>query len=140
MSLPRAEHACGSCGAKIARGKKICQKCWKRETAKEFSAGRKLAQCSDAIAKRADTMRQHRQKIRKWKTSDLPAWLTRDFYVNQMQPALASVTKSRIRSALGVSEPYSSDIQAGKRIPHQRHRQALAELVEISGNLSSNDS
>jgi len=44
-------------------------------------------------------------------------------------PALASVAKSQIRSALGVSEPYSSDIRAGKRIPHPRHWETLAQLV-----------
>jgi hypothetical protein len=32
----------------------------------------------------------------------------------------------------GVSEPYSSDIQAGKFIPHPRHWQALAELAGVT--------
>jgi hypothetical protein len=97
----------------------------------EFTAGRKLAQCSDAIAKRADTMRRHRQKIREWKPSGVPVWLTPDVYVKQIQPALASVAKLQIRLALGLSEPYSSDIRAGKRIPHPRHWIALAELVGV---------
>jgi CRISPR-associated endonuclease Cas1 len=134
IHLPRPEHACGSCGAKIARDKKICLKCWKQETVAEFSVGRRLAQRPDSIAKRADTMLQHRQKIREWKLSDVPAWLTREFYVNQVQPALASVAKSRIRSMLGVSEPYASYIQAGKRIPHPRHWQVLAKIVGFSGD------
>jgi hypothetical protein len=131
VTQPRPEHVCGNCGAKIARGKKICGKCWKRETMKEFEAGRKLAQSHDAIAKRAETMLQHRKKIREWKPSDLPAWLTRDVYVNRVQPALASIAKSRIRSELGVSEPYSSYIWEGKRIPHPRHWQALARLAGV---------
>jgi CRISPR-associated endonuclease Cas1 len=128
---PRPEHVCGNCGTKIPRGKKNCLKCWKRETVKEFEVGRNLAQRSNAIAKRADTMRQHRQKIREWKRSDLPAWFTRDVYVNQILPALASVAKTRIRSELGVSEPYSSYIWEGKRIPHPRHWQALARLARM---------
>jgi CRISPR-associated endonuclease Cas1 len=132
VHLPRPEHACSSCGTKIARGKKICLKCWKRETVKEFKAGRKLAQSSQAIAKRAETMLQHRKHIRDWKPSDLPGWLTRDVYVNKILPALANVAKSQIRSALGVSEPYSSYIQSGKRIPHPRYWQALARLVGVS--------
>jgi hypothetical protein len=53
-------------------------------------------------------------------------------YVKQVQPALARVAKSLIRSALGVSEPYASDIRAGKRIPHPRHWQALAGLAGVS--------
>jgi hypothetical protein len=75
-------------------------------------------------------MHAHRQAISKWGTSDVPAWLTRDVYVKQVQPALTSVAKSRIRSALGVSEPYSSAIQAGTRVPHPRHWQVLARLAE----------
>jgi hypothetical protein len=48
--------------------------------------------------------------------------------VKQVRPALAGVAKSRIRLALGVSEPYSSDIRTGKRIPHPRQWQTLAQL------------
>jgi CRISPR-associated endonuclease Cas1 len=132
VHLPRPEHVCPNCGGKIPRGKKECLKCWKRETVKEFDAGRKLAQYPEAIAKRANTMLQHRRKIRDWKPSELPDWLTRDVYVKQILPLLASVAKSRIRSAIGVSEPYSSYIQEGKRIPHPRHWLALANLVQIS--------
>jgi hypothetical protein len=132
VSHPRAEHVCGNCGAKIPRGKKLCLKCWKRETVKKFGEGRELAQRPDAIAKRTETMLQHRKEIRDWKSSDLPAWLTRAVYVNQVQPALASVAKSRIRSELGVSEPYSSYIRDGKRIPHPRCWEPLARLVGIS--------
>jgi CRISPR-associated endonuclease Cas1 len=137
VTPPRPEHGCGNCGAKIPRGKKVCGKCWKRETVKEFQVGRKLAQHPDAIAKRAETMLQHRKEIRDWKPSDLPAWLTRDVYVNQILPALASVAKSRICSALGVSAPYSSDIKQGKVIPHRRHWQTLAELAGLSVNDST---
>jgi hypothetical protein len=131
VPLPRPDHACGSCGAKIALRQKICEKCWKHKTVKEFETGRKLAQRSEAIAKRAGTMLRHRKEIREWKPSDNPAWLTREFYVGRILPALANVTKSRIRAALGVSEPYSSFIQEGKRIPHPRHWLAVAELVDI---------
>jgi CRISPR-associated endonuclease Cas1 len=132
VTYPRPEHVCGNCGAKIARGKRTCRQCWKRETVKEFEIGRKSAQHPDAIAKRADTMLQHRKEIRNWKPSDLPAWLTREFYVRQILPALARVAKSRIRSELHISEPYASYIQDGTRIPHPRHWKALAEIAGIS--------
>jgi hypothetical protein len=55
--------------------------------------------------------------------------VTRDTYVNRVVPALAGIAKYQIRSALGVSEPYSSDIRAGKRIPHRRHWEMLAKLT-----------
>jgi hypothetical protein len=42
------------------------------------------------------------------------------------------MTKSSIRSALGVSEPYSSDIKTGKRIPHPRHWLVLAGMVDVA--------
>ena len=64
-----------------------------------------------------------------WKLSDLPKWLTPDVYLKQIQPALASVATSQISSSLGVSEPYASGIRKGRRCPHPRHWQALAELV-----------
>ena len=54
------------------------------------------------------------------------------------QPALASAAKSRICSALGVSEPYSSAIQAGKRVPHPRHWKGLAQLVGLAPNVQTN--
>jgi hypothetical protein len=100
-----------------------------------FDTGRETAQQPEFRAKRSATQRQHKQAIQNWRPSDLPAWLTRDVYEKQIRPALATVAKSQIRSVLGVSEPYSSDIQAGKRIPHQRHWQALGRLVGVSPDL-----
>jgi len=76
-------------------------------------------------------MREHRRRMAAWKPLDLPSWLTHRVYVQQVQPALASIAKSRIRSALGVSEPYASAIQAGKRVPHPRHWPVLARLAGV---------
>ena len=135
VTLPKVEHHCRDCGAKVPSDKERCSKCWKRVTRVNFRAGRKAAQRPESLAKRSATQRMHKQAIQNWKPSDLPAWLTRDVYVEQVQPALASVAKSEIRSALGVSEPYSSDIQAGKRIPHPRHWQALAQLVGVAATV-----
>jgi CRISPR-associated endonuclease Cas1 len=129
---PRLEHVCSDCGVKIRIEKKFCSECAKAATRVNFRAGRKSAQQPESLAKRSATQRHHKQAIHNWKPSDLPDWLSRDVYVKQVQPGLASVPKSRIRSALGVSEPYSSHIRAGKRIPHPRHWQALAELVGVS--------
>src|SRR4029077_20163654 len=137
-TLPRVEPPkpaviCRDCGKQNRRrGTRFCSQCAATATNENFDAGRKRAQQPESLAKRSTTQRQHRQAIQTWKPSDLPAWLTRDVYVKQLQPALATVTKSRIRSALGVSEPYSSDIRTGKCIPHARHWQALARLVGFS--------
>jgi len=132
VTLPKPEHHCRDCGAKVRSDKQRCLKCWKQVTRVNFRAGRKTAQRPESLSKRSATQRMQKQAIQNWKPSDLPTWLTRDVYVQEVQPAVAQVAKSQIRSALGVSEPYSSDIQAGKRVPHPRHWQALAELVGVS--------
>ncbi|HKF01115.1 MAG TPA: hypothetical protein VKB49_02330 [Candidatus Sulfotelmatobacter sp.] len=100
-------------------------------TRENFDIGRRAAQQPDALKKRSETQRARKRAIKNWNPSDLPSWLTRDAYVTKVQPALATIAKSRIRSALGVSEPYSSYIQTGKVIPHPRHWQALAKLVGV---------
>jgi CRISPR-associated protein Cas1 len=132
VKAPKPDSVCRGCGKIVRRGKHYCQRCAVEVTNENFDAGRKSAQSPEHLAKRASTMRRHKQAIQNWNPSDLPPWLTGNVYVRQIQPALASVGKSQIRSALGVSEPYSSDIRAGKRIPHPRHWQALAELVGVS--------
>jgi hypothetical protein len=132
MHMPKPEHVCPDCGITISARTTLCSNCAKQATGKNFRMGRKSAKQPEALAKRSATQRQHKQAIHSWKPSDLPDWLTRDVYVNQIQPRLASVPKSQIRSLLVVSEPYSSDIRAGKRIPHARHWQALAQLVGVT--------
>jgi len=75
-------------------------------------------------------MKTHRQRVGAWKPSDSD--ISRDTYMNLVLPALASVPKSEIRKALGVSEPYSSYIKSGQRIPHPRNWKALANLAKLS--------
>lgn len=129
----KPDHVCSGCGVGLRTDRQRCLKCSKQVTSANFREGRKSAHQQEYLEKRAATMRRHRQAIQAWKPSDLPAWLTRDIYLKNVQPALASVPKSQIRSALGVSEPYSSNIQTGSRIPHPRHWQVLAKLVDVSG-------
>jgi len=132
VKTPKPDRLCRGCGKGIRRGKRYCQTCAIAITNENFDLGRKTAQHPESLAKRSATQRQHKQAICNWKLSDLPAWLTRDVYTAQIQPALAGITKSQIRSALGVSEPYSSDIRTGKRIPHERHWQARAQLAAVN--------
>ena len=130
----KLDRLCRGCGKPIRRDRRrhLCAECAATVIREGFDVGRKAAQRPESLAKRSATQRMHKQAIQNWKPSDLPSWLTRDVYIERVQPALASIAKSRIRSALGVSEPYSSAIQAGKCIPHPRHWQALAELVGVS--------
>ena len=131
VETPKLHRLCRGCGREI-RSKRYCSDCAVTVIREGFDLGRKTAQRPESLAKRSATQRMHKQAIKNWKPSDLPVWLTREVYVKRVQPALASIAKSRIRSALGVSEPYSSAIQAGKRVPHPRHWQALARLAGVS--------
>jgi CRISPR-associated endonuclease Cas1 len=129
VETPKPNSLCRWCGNHIQRGKTYCVECAPLISRENFNSGRREAHHPEFLAKRADTMLQHRQSIREWKPSDLPAWLTRDAYVKQVMPRLTNVAKSLIRSALRVSEPYASFIKEGKRIPHARYWKALADLV-----------
>ena len=127
----RLDHLCRGCGKRIRRPKRYCAECALLVARESFDAGCAIAHRPEFLAKRSETQHMHRQAIRAWKPSNLPSWLTRDVYVNRVQPALACVMKTQIRSALGVSEPYASFIQSGKRVPHPRHWHKLAELAGI---------
>jgi hypothetical protein len=50
-----------------------------------------------------------------------------------IQPLLANIPTSEIRSRIGVSHWYAGKIRQGYR-PHPRHWQALAELVRFSAD------
>jgi hypothetical protein len=52
-----------------------------------------------------------------------------------IQPRLTRLTVSAIKTALQVSVVYASHIRRGKRQPHPRHWEALAELTTVSPDL-----
>jgi len=68
---------------------------------------------------------------RAWKPSDQPAWLTEQFYRDEIRPRLMQFSAARIASALDVSAPYAVDIRAGRCRPHPRHWITLAQLTGI---------
>jgi CRISPR-associated endonuclease Cas1 len=137
ITIPKPDRICRRCGSHIHRDRRYCSGCTQTVTRANFGVGREIAQRTESLAKRAATQRQHRLAMRNWKRADLPGWLTPDVYANRIQPALASVAKSRISATLGVSDPYSSDIRAGRRRPHPRHWETLARLVGVSSNVRS---
>jgi hypothetical protein len=67
---------------------------------------------------------------RKWQIWNHPAWLTEQFYSEQIQPRLGALEVKTIAETLGVSITYASYIRAGRRQPHPRHWQTLANLVK----------
>ena len=135
VGYPKVDRICRYCGRQIQKAKKYCSQCAATAIVENFDVGRQTAQRRESLEKRSVTQRQHKQAMQNWKPSDLPAWLTRDVYMTQIQPALTKVAKSRISSVLGVSEPYSSNIQGGKCIPLPRHWPALAMLAGVFQNI-----
>ena len=71
--------------------------------------------------------------VRSWNKPRSPiqqsAWLTNEVYAAQVYPRLREASLSQIAAAIGVSIAYASEIRTGRRRPHPRHWQALAELV-----------
>jgi len=136
INVPRPERLCRGCGTRIPSAKQFCATCAVTETRDNFDVGRKAAHTPEALAKRAETQRKQREAIRNWNPSQLPVWLTRGVYVKQVQPALARVKKKVIQDAIAVSEMHAHRIKGGTCVPHPRHWQALARLIEISARYS----
>jgi hypothetical protein len=97
--------------------------------------GRVASKTPESKARLATTQRRQAVARWNWNPSSQPDWLTDDFYKNQIQPTLINVTLSQIASAIGVSMMYASDIRRGRRRPHPRHWQSLAQLAGISSPL-----
>ena len=69
------------------------------------------------------------QAERVWRPSDLPKWLTAQYYDERIRPGLTRLTNRTIRSALNVSVVYAIRIKHGRVRPHARHWLALARLT-----------
>jgi len=95
--------------------------------------GRIAAQSPHVLARLGEKKRSHRLAEHAWNPADQPDWLDDKSHIQQIHPRLADVTISNIALTLGVSLPYASDIQAGRRRPHPRHWVSLARLVSVSG-------
>jgi CRISPR-associated endonuclease Cas1 len=132
LVAPYPRKICPGCGATTQRGR-LCPSCG-REVSREklielAKIGRVAAQRPDSQGKHAETQRRHQAAKREWLSSPKPSWPTETTYVEKIQPALATVSISRLASTLGVSESYAADIRAGRHRPHPRHWQVLAELA-----------
>lgn len=132
---PRIENLCPSCGTAIQDRSVRCACCAVEDATKNMvnaaRIGRETANSPDARLKRANTQRKNALAQHSWKPSDQPAWLTAQLFSQKIQPLLAGVSTSVIRSSIGVSRWYASQIRQGYR-PHPRHWQRLAQLVGVS--------
>ena len=134
LKMPKAEHVCRGCGKPIRQDSVECWDCALlgkpaqiRDVARK---GRIAAQKPEARAKHSRSARSHALARESWDQSSLPSWLTTEFFAENVQPHLARVSTSAIRSRIGVSRWYASKIRQGYQ-PHPRHWQALNRLVEV---------
>ncbi|MBZ5526812.1 MAG: CRISPR-associated endonuclease Cas1 [Acidobacteriia bacterium] len=135
---PRTSAVCRICGVEIKFGDKYCRTCAitasKENLVEAAKSGRAATVSAKAQALRSTTQRRQAAALRAWNPSDKPDWLDERVYCEKIQPRLAKVTVPTILAALHVSEPYATNIRAGRCIPHPRHWLTLAALVKISAS------
>jgi hypothetical protein len=129
---PSPDRVCRACGASAPHGPR-CSKCGRtlaRENMIQFAkVGRVAAQGVDAQRKRSETQLRHKAAQKEWRLVSKEKQISDEFYLEKIQPRLASVTIPAIATLLEVPVPYAADIRAGRRRGHPRHWQALAELL-----------
>jgi CRISPR-associated endonuclease Cas1 len=134
VKRPTPEHICSGCGKPIMAERTHCANCAidsaTERLAEAARIGRVAARSPEARAKHATSRRRHAQACSAWDASRQPSWLTSELFFQQIQPQLAGVSTSAIRSRIGVSRWYAGKIRQGYR-PHPRHWLALAELVGV---------
>ena len=130
----RRDNLCSECGKTIRPGSTKCASCAvdgaTRNMLDAARIGRQTANGPEAQAKRVMKARRNALAQHSWNPSDQPKWLIPELFTQKIQPLLASVPMSAIRSSIGVSKWYASKIRQGYR-PHPRHWQTLAELVGV---------
>ena len=135
VKQPKPEHVCSGCGKTIETRSAHCADCAIGGATEQLVTAAKLgriaARSPEARAKHAASRRRHAQACSEWDASRQPAWLTSEAFSQQIQPLLAGVSTSAIRSRIGVSRWYAGRIREGYR-PHPRHWEALAELAAVS--------
>jgi CRISPR-associated endonuclease Cas1 len=136
LALPRVTPLCSNCGKAVSAGSERCGSCkvtvCTEALIKAAQKGRLVAKAPKARAKQAKARRRHAAALKAWHTSDLPNWLNAEVYRRDIQPRLATVTVPAIRQVLEISKIYATHIRSGKREPHPRHWQKLANLVGFS--------
>jgi CRISPR-associated endonuclease Cas1 len=133
---PRQQNVCNVCGVAVTLGNRYCHECALVASTDRLAAARQLgkiaARTPEALEKRSQNMKRHRDALRNWQPSDLPTWLDDDTYSIRIQPLLTRLSKNTIASALNVCMRYAYEIASGEKIPHPRHWVTLAELVSLS--------
>jgi CRISPR-associated endonuclease Cas1 len=136
IPIPKPDRVCRGCGKSIRTGRSDCGKCAIDNATKRLveaaRIGRVAGHTPGALAKEAESQRQHAKARSSWAASSQPSWLTPEIYSEKILLRLTEVSTSTIASRIGVSRWYAGRIRKGYR-PHPRHWLALAQLVGASG-------
>ena len=130
--VPRAAKICEVCGAEGVKNR-YCRLC-AVEVARENMAqvallGHMKPKSKKAKARMSRALSDHAVANTWWDPSSLPSWLNEEYYINKIQPQLKAMKVREIAEALRVSQPYAAVVRSGRRRPHPRHWEALAQLV-----------
>jgi CRISPR-associated endonuclease Cas1 len=133
---PRPQSVCQGCGRVVAHGSTNCVVCAVPVSRQRMSdvarLGRAASKTPVARARVSATQRRQVAARLLWQSSSQPDWLTEETYTERIKPLLVDASISEISNALGVSFPYAAAIRAGRRRPHPRHWETLAELIGLS--------
>src|SRR5262249_60871551 len=114
----RPPHICETCGGKVTRKYRYCNRCKVAVTSKAMieaaKKGRLAAHTPDAEAKRAKSRRLHFAAQKSWSPSLQPEWLSQSIYQQKIQPRLYTLSTSTIRSELEISKEYATNVRNGK--------------------------
>src|SRR5579864_811144 len=139
--LPRRGNFCEVCGAEGVKSR-YCRSC-AVEASRENMAqvaliGHARPKNQRSKARISKSISDHAVANTWWDPSSLPAWLTTECYVQRIMPLLRERKVREIAEAMQVSQPYAAFIRSGRRRPHPRHWQVLAELLGISESAQEN--
>jgi CRISPR-associated endonuclease Cas1 len=142
VPVARQPRLCELCGAEGVKNR-YCRSCGV-EVSREIMtraalAGHAKPRTAQTKARMSKALSDHAVAISWWSSSNLPAWLTEEFYLREIQPKLQTLKVREIAAALQLSYQYAALIRAGRCRPHPRHWQALTDVVGLRQKAKGRD-
>jgi CRISPR-associated endonuclease Cas1 len=132
IAVAQPPRVCERCGADGVSNR-FCVACMKevsKETMVEVALiGGQVARTPQVKARVSRLLSDHAVANTWWSPADMPAWLTEQYFIEHIQPRLTNLKVREIANAIDVSHAYAALVRSGKRRPHPRHWQSLAQLV-----------
>jgi CRISPR-associated endonuclease Cas1 len=128
------ERVCEVCGAEGVKNR-YCKSCAveasRENMAQVAMIGHACPKTQRVKARISKRISEHAVANTWWDPSTLPEWLNDECYVQKIQPLLRAKKVREIAEAMQVSKPYAAFVRSGRRRPHPRHWEALAELTWV---------